>query len=334
MSLQNIKDQVIQYINDISNLDLAKLYVDGVSVVEWNQIDSKEIGLYVNDILGILKKITENITILESLDGNYLNNLKNNLRDFINHFNGVRDMAPQHITSHHHNALNNLSTINSILRSTGLYSQLKFVPNFDEITQKLKSANDALIQFNNEEFNKAIALVDELVSKKISFEDKTIKEHLGTFIKNANDHRIHRSVSFFSLKFSGQWWWLFWAGIMGIIVAFIVFSFISVLENKSDISAGVAILRISSLIIPSYFTFFFISQFNYHKKMYETYNFKNTALNTMSELMKLNQSKSDYILEKGLSVLFNEPQVREDNKYDKQLINDLLGIVKSQLNNK
>ncbi|MDB5204516.1 MAG: hypothetical protein JWP09_544 [Candidatus Taylorbacteria bacterium] len=334
MSLQDTKNQIIKLVDQISNLDISRLSPEGPNVSTWNNMDSNEISIFVDDIILVLAKIKTDTHILDTLLPNHLNELKNNLDQFTAQYNNLLAIQPNQITSHHHNLLNIVNTIGIILRSTGLYTQLKLTPGFNKITKNLNEANVTLKQFNLEDFNKAIVLVNDLIKSKVSFEDKTIKEHLGTFINSANEHKIHRKEKFFSIKFSGQWWWLFSAMMMGSIVALIVTSFISVLEKNSSISAGAAILRISSLIIPSYFTFFFISQFNYHKKMYEVYSFKNTSLNTMTELMKINQAKSDYILEKGLLVLFNEPQLKDEGKYDKQLVSDMLGIIKNQLGNK
>lgn len=331
MSVQNTKDQIMQSIENLNNLDFAKLYVESVSVVSWEQMDSKEIKSFVDDITGVLKNLKTDKRVLDGVITRYLNELKSNLEQFINNLNALANLSPQQITNQHHSSLNNLNSLNNTLRTTNLYTQLKLTPGFDEITKRLKEANKELKLFKAEEFSKAISVVDDLIKKKISFEDKTIKEHLGTFINSANGHRVHRPTKFLSCKFSGQWWWLFSAGIMGVLVAYIVFSFIAVLENNPNISAGAAILRISSLIIPSYFTFFFISQFNYHKKMYEAYSFKNTALGTMTDLMKTNQNKADFILEKGLIVLFSEPQAKDEGKYDKQLVNELIGMLKSQI---
>jgi len=173
-------------------------------------------------------------------------------------------------------------------------------------------------------------MVDTLIARKVSFEDKTIKEHLGTFLKRADEHKVHRPEKFLSRKFSGHWWWLFFAGVMGVAVAYVVASFISVLELNNNISAGAAVLRVSSLIIPSYFMIFFVNQFLYHQKLYEIYSFKNTSLNTMSDLMIANKEKSDDILERGLDVLFSEPRLKESGKYNTQVITELISLIKKQ----
>lgn len=76
---------------------------------------------------------------------------------------------------------------------------------------------------------------------------------------------------------------------------------------------------------------FCINQFTYHKRMYEVYSFKNTSMNMMAELMVTNKDKSDDILEKGLTVLFTEPKIKNDAKYDKQLVHQLIAMLNNQL---
>jgi len=333
MSLDVVKNQIIRFIQNIEGFDFSKLYVDSLSVIEWNQMDQSEIEMFVEDIVNVLKNLKNDPLVLNGVSNDKLNLIKNNLEQFINNIAALGQIPQKEITTHHHSALNNLDIVSRTLRETGLYTQLKLVTNFDDVTKRLRDANKELKNFKAEDFNNAIAIVDDLLNTKISFEDQTIKQSLGNFLNRANDHIIrHKNAKFFSGKFwGGRWWWLVSAVIMGCLVVWVNHDFISVLEKDSSISPGAAILRISLLIVPSYFTFFFISQFSYHKRMYEIYSFKNTSLNIMTDLMKTNPSKSDEILKRGLDVLFTEPQVSQDGKYDKQLIGDLLSLVREKI---
>lgn len=334
MSVQNIKNNIINSINGINGFNFSILYVESVSVVEWNQFDQQETEKFVDDTLDILNKLKNNISVLDSVPINYINELKNNLEQVVtNYNNNLANLTPNQITSQHHGVLNYFSTLINILRNTGLYTQLKLVPDFEDTVKKLKEANSQLKNFNIESFEKASSLVDELIQKKVSFEDKTIKESLGTFLNRANEHKIKEGGhNIFSKKFwKGQWLWLFGAIILGGLVAYTVYTFTEILKIDKDITLGVALLRISSLVIPSYFMIFFLSQFSYHKRMYEIYSFKNTSLNIMTDLMKTNQDKSDDILKRGLDVLFTEPEIKEGGKYDKQLVSDLLNFVKDKI---
>ena len=285
----------------------------------------------VTGTVDALKKIKKYPAILNDLPFNFRNDLSAHLNNFINQFRPLESLDDSQITSQNHAPLNTLHALSNVLRTSGLYTELKLKPDFADTVNKLKEANGELEQFDSENFTKAIALVDELIKKKVSFENKAIKESLGTFFNRAAEHKIHRPEKFISFKFSGHWWWLFFAALMGVLVAYIVASFISVLETNDKIDIGIALLRVSSLVIPSYFMVFFVNQFTYHKRMYEVYSFKNTSLNIMTDLMQTNKEKSDDILNKGLEVLFSEPKVKESGKYDTQLVTELVGIVKSQI---
>lgn len=323
MSTQNEKDLISGYINTIKSVDFSKLYVDGPSVNSWDHMNSEEVKKFVSSVLFVLDNLKKNFSVLDSLEINVISSIKNNLEQIITSYNNVINLEPKQITAQHHNTLNSFGALVRNMRSVGLYTELKLLPDFEETVIKLKEANNQLRDFKSEKFETAASLVDSLIEKKISFEDKTIKEHLGTFLHRAEDHKIN--------KWFGKWIWLFAAVMIGGLIAYVVHSFLLVIEENPVISIGEALLRISSLIVPSYFMIFSLNQFSYHKRMYEIYSFKNTSLNTMVNLMKTNSSKSDFILEKGLDVLFSEPQIKEGGKYDKQLVGDLIGILKSQI---
>ncbi len=333
MPLQDIKNQIISYINQILVLDFSKFYIESVSIVPWNQMDSQETKKFIEEMLDVLKKIKDNMNVLDFIPYTHLNNLKNYLEQIKIQHDNILNIQPNQITTHHHNTLNYFNNLNELLRLTDLYTQIKLTPNINETINKLKEVNNQIKDFKSEDFKTATLLVDDLIQKKVSYEDKTIKESLGNFLNRANEHKIfQKQKSFWTLKFSGQRSWMFAAIFMASIVAKIVFSFIEILEiNQGNISPGAAILRISSLIIPSYFMIFFLNQFSYHKRMYEIYSFKNTSMNMMTDLMKANPSKADDILKRGLDVLFSEPEVKNGGKYDKQLISDLLNFVKDKV---
>lgn len=332
MALQDIKNQIISKIDSMKSLDFPKLYFDGPSMVQWNNLSSEDTKIFITEIMDVLLKLKDNINIVNSVPYDQLTNLNNYLNNIINEYNNtLNNLQLNEITSHHHTTLSYFNNINNLLRSNDLYGEIKLTPNLQETTKKLEEANNQLSLFNKDDFENATKIVADLINKKIEYEDKTIKENLGTFLNRANEHKIYKKPKSFIFGFSGQWWWLFGAVIMGFIVAYIVSSFISVLENDNNISIGTALLRISSLIIPSYFMIFFLNQFTYHKRMYEIYSFKNTSLNIMTDLMKTNQSKTDDILGRGLEVLFTEPQIKEGGKYDKQLVSDMLNILKNQI---
>lgn len=331
MNIKDTKTNILSQIKSISDFDFSVVNPESSTVVQWLEMDPGEISNFVNDVREILNRIYDEKEILNTLSPGNLSNLLNHLNALTSSYEALKSIPSNEVTDHHHGTLNGFNNLDSLLRSTGLYTQLKLTKNFDDINTKLKDANKHLKSFDIGQFEKAISLVEELNKKKVLFEEKTIKESLGTFLNRAAEHKIYNGVKF-KVIFRGQWWWLLLALIMGGVIAYFVFSFINVLQNNGDISIGAAILRISSLAVPTYFMAFCVNQFKYHKSMYEIYSFKNTALNVMTDLMKTNEQKSDYILERGLKVLFTEPNLKNDNKYDRQIINDLMAMLNSQFN--
>jgi hypothetical protein len=120
---------------------------------------------------------------------------------------------------------------------------------------------------------------------------------------------------------------LFFSSLVGII------TYIFIQGAGQEISVGQSILKIASILVPAYLTVFSANQYLYHKKMYETYMFKYASLHTMNNLMSTKaEAMQEKILTKGLDVLFAEPTIKEDgSKQDKQLISELLGMLKSQI---
>lgn len=332
MTSKELKTSILNHILTILGFDKKIINPDGSSITGWSEMDNEDIHDFVDGVFDTLNGIKSNPDILNSLPHETLNNIDNNLINLINTYESIKSIPGNEMTTQHHGVLNMVNNLGSVLRSTGIYTQLKLTnKNLDEVVAKLKEANKNLKQFDANQFERAISLVEELTKKKIIFEEKTIQESLGTFIRRASEHKIYtkRILKIFP---GGQWYWMLLALIMGGIIIYFVSSFIEALKDNNNISIGTAILRVSSLAVPTYFMIFCMNQFKYHKTMYEIYSFKNTALNMMTELMKTNETRSDYILEKGLKVLFTEPSLKDDGKNDKQIISELMTILNNQIN--
>lgn len=332
MNIDEYKSNILSQLALFNNSDLSILNPKGSSVSQWNNTDSDGIERFVNEVVNTTSRLYEDKDILMSLSPNNITDLYSIVTNLTNDLESLRNIPINEITSQHHGPLNQINNLNTWLRSTGLYTQLKLTKNIDGINKQLKEATSQLKKFDPVLFEKAINLVEELNKKKVEFEERTIKESLGTFLIRATEHKISNGKKHLRFIPGGQWMWFLLALIMGALVAGIVSSFINVLENNNNISIGAAILRVSSLAVPTYFMIFCINQFNYHKTMYEIYSFKNTSLNMMTELMKTNTDKAEFILEKGLKVLFTEPSLKDEGKYDKQLISDLIGMLNNQFN--
>lgn len=127
--------------------------------------------------------------------------------------------------------------------------------------------------------------------------------------------------------------WLIASIISGFVVLAIVGFFIYELRGNGNISVGTALLRISTLIVVSYFTFLFSQQFLTHRKLYESYKFKAIALYTMEELLKTytDQKDRELILNKAISIIFSEPVIKEERIAQQKVIGEMFDIVKRKI---
>lgn len=161
----------------------------------------------------------------------------------------------------------------------------------------------------------------------IEVEEKTIEIALQkpaiAFDEKAQEHKNWKT-----------WFWFIGAILFGIIVMGIVVAFIVSLWEETDISVGTALLRISALIVPSYFTLYCSQQFTNHRKLYEIYMFKYIALETMTDLYKryTDPVEQQKILDKAITIIFTEPRLKEDSNY-KQIAVEFKDILKSRLIN-
>lgn len=189
----------------------------------------------------------------------------------------------------------------------------------------------------------AIARADDLVKKNeqavqlilqsnATDASQKAKEH-ATYIVDFVDIWMFRKIPLLKKirqpSWRGSFGWLIGSFISGLsvlgIVAFFVF------EGSSDLTIGTAILRISAILAPAYFTVFCSQQYLNHRRLYEAYRFKDVALQTMLNLrgrLPNNSKEQAQVLEKSLNVLFAEPSLKEDIKYDKQLLTEILHLLK------
>lgn len=228
---------------------------------------------------------------------------------------------------------------------------------------ELKELRDSL-KTQSAQFAPATTLASELVSRGVEIQDalgkiqefakaneKTIeallRQNATSFAQKAQEHLsytkdfvpiwILKRATFWGLNMWRQpaWYigsiiWL-WSGmIFGGIVLSIVFYFIVFAE---ELSIENVILRVSALVVPSYFAVLFVSQFLQQKRLYEIYKFKDIALQTM--VMLRTQFGDDYdsrrdLMQKSLTVIFTEPATKEENKINKQLVSELLRLIREK----
>jgi hypothetical protein len=201
-----------------------------------------------------------------------------------------------------------------------------------DITKKVIESNESLV--------KSILETSAADATNKALEHKTF---YIDFRENYLVTRIPIVKEFFSLIFwlfpyfnwfsrlpvpKGVYVWLLASLLSGIGVLGIVWFFIN---SGEEVSLGSAILRVSAIIVPSYFAVLFSRQFLNHKKLYEFYMFKKVASQTMISLRSQFQKGStadQMVLEKGLNVLFNEPNLGDKNlELDSVLVKDLVELI-------
>ena len=127
----------------------------------------------------------------------------------------------------------------------------------------------------------------------------------------------------------GSFFWLLCSFFWGILVVGIIFYFI--FSNVGQFTLGNSIIRLASILIPMYFTIFSAQQYLNHRRLYEAYKFKDISLNTMVNLREKlpeHSQEREKVLAKSLDVIFSEPSLKEDIKYDKQLLLEIVRMLR------
>ncbi len=205
-----------------------------------------------------------------------------------------------------------------------------FLPKIEKIAPTVEN----LIQ-NADSISEAVTGAKEWVVQNKQAIELIIQNNATDASKKAREHqtiRVEWSIPFWrGIKLpllGGTFFWLI-GSILSAIVAFALS--ITFINEKREITLGASILRISSILGPVYFTLFFAQQYLNHRRLYEAYKFKDLALQTMLNLKNRfpdNSQSQEKIVEKSLDVLFSEPFLKEEVKYDKQLLLEIFRMLK------
>ncbi len=276
MSVEQLKNQIVEKISEIENLDLSKLYPSGPNVGLWNNITNSELKKYVDSTIELIHELKSNINLLDSIGFNSTQNLLNHLTNFVAQFAPLNDLNKNQITTHHHNSLNQLHGLNSIFRSTGLYSDISVRPNINEKLAAFKEVEglmDRLVK-NKSDLSEAIKQGKEWLKNKNEIDEQTMKGQAEAFLDRAKEHKKGRWVSFnipwFEVKIPIPIpdFWLVGALLSSAAVAYVTYTFFEIAKTEGEnVYVGQSLLRISALIVPAYLTVFFANQYLYHKKM-------------------------------------------------------------------
>jgi len=349
--MEALKTSVKNYIEQILAFDLSKTYKSGANKQPWNGFPDADLEHYVKNIHSILVKINKDDSLLNNIGFANLTTLQSHLQNLINTWNssGLQSLELEAITTQHHGVLVWIENLNNLLRSVGLYAEVKIntgaVKKANESFATIQPFLDGIIR-DEPRYKAALESLQSLLTKQGEVNSAALSGQADAFKKRAEEYqttkRNNSGLFYGGVKFwrwglwhiSGSWGWLFLAFIFAGVTGYITYVFFHLsVSAESNITAGTAILRIASLLVPSYLTVFSITQFLYSKKMYEAYMFKYATLQTMNNLITTNNDLKENILSRGLEVLFSEPNVKgsSDSKEDKILIGQLLDMLRNQL---
>lgn len=340
MSEEQITIQVKQQISQIKSLDKTRLYPEGSQASIWNGYSHDGLKKFVDAVFSMLLAL-EKRKDLDLCGFTILNNISSHLAAFISSYASVTGLVDSQISTQHHQALTYLNTISDFIRASGLYTELRFDPkeNLTKISEALTFgdillANKKAFEETSEIFKAALGDKDEFVKKllleKSELFERTADEYKTFQIKNYTLLKSKYSLVryFFTyIHLYGAFWQIILALLFGLGIMAIVYSFIEAIKDGQTISVGVAILRVSALIVPSYFAFFFSRQFQLSQKMYKFYKFKSVALSTMSNLYAAYPTQQDKIIEKALAVIFSEFSERNADLSQKEMLDFVSKIV-------
>lgn len=230
-----------------------------------------------------------------------------------------------------------LQQINYNINTTGISSGKQLIDeHINEVRQILRDFD--AFSVDREKLQEAEAIAIKLTKNAGRYEKAT--QTAENWIKSegrALSSALQDKAQIFNDKAeqdhqSKEVWGWFVGGMVGGVIAFItILIFIS--KNGTDLSVGSSLLRISVLVVVSYFAFYCLQQFSNHRRLYEIYKFKAIALKTMEELVKSysEQADRDRILNKATNVVFSEPNLKEDKNVQQKILDELFEIVKKKI---
>lgn len=348
----NNEEQIINAIKtnieSLKAFDRNRIYPTGPQVVSWNDFSSGAIKYFVDDLFDTLLSLT-NKEHMEIYGYNVLIHLRDNLINVVSSYNSYLQVATTSITTEHHQVLNQMQSLSAVLRSSGIYIDTKFdlkneskelkeAVGFATILNQNKPAYESSIQVFGEALKDKEKFTSAIINEKGELYNNAAKENCFLYVKkyHLTKNKSENKVKNYFLTFihvKGSFWQLVLSLLFAGIAAYIVVDFIKLAEKESikNLSVGFVMLRLSSLIIPSYFSVFFSQQYLKGDKLYQFYRFKGIALTTLSQLYTLYPNHQDQIMEKALNVIFSEFNESNNNISQKELFSFVTDVVKSKV---
>ncbi len=217
---------------------------------------------------------------------------------------------------------------------------------FDKLSESIKLADS--LESKSGVIKTAIIRAEEWISKNEDAVQLILKSNATDSAKKAEEHKTFKFewVSIWLFKHipylqkikqpavEGTFFWILSAIISGTFVMSIIGFFVYLDYLGREINVASVLLRLSAVLIPAYFTFFSAQQYLSHRRLYEAYRFRDVTLQTMISLR--DQSPDDtlakeHILKKAVEVMFAEPKMSGEVKYDKQVVSQLLDLARNRL---
>ena len=278
----------------LKNEDMSLLAKTDAPAHAWNNLTSDEVKYLVDETFAILNESIKN-NLIETVSFNHLNGINNALSQFNQQFQSVKGVPPAQLSNQHHNALNQLNSVDNQLRACGLYAIVKLSP---DIMQKKE-----LLENQIQAANKSVSEIDKLSDQVRELVDPAVAGALS----NAFNVR-RKNVSF-------QKW--FWFVMLIVSVALTLWltiditSFVTnIFQNSKETNIGLIWLLRFLLLLPVYFFMAFtVSQFLRERNYEEDYAHKSSIAQTLPSYSELvsNIDVKDEITSSATKVVFASP---------------------------
>jgi hypothetical protein len=258
----------------------------------------------INDAKKSIKIIEANSSKLDSINFDLRTNINSN-------FTNIVSWLPS-IFSYYPNFIQQVNQIQNSIYQAGMNFEVK-IPSKTEIDDLISDykTEKPLIESviaKQEDYKKTLEILDEFINKQAVATEIAVNGQSEAYQKLAGNFVIHNIKSPIKWKFyknplqwwrlffnswtkqlfGGSWWWMLSAFIFAGLTSYVTYGFYQASVGIDKITSGTALLRVASLLVPSYLTVFSISQYLYSKKMHDAYLFKHATLLTVNNLIKIN----------------------------------------------
>jgi len=260
---------------------------------------TENIDLEIDDRLWI--KITFHINQINSLV-TQMNNLNLNQKSFVQIIkNFINYITQNRLLNNLTLNVNNVNTIQSpiLLIENYIFDIKDILLNFNsddldlkEIKKLRKEIEEKSANFeksleisntlidNQEKYNEAIKIANTWIDTNSSAVETFLENQATTFWKKAEEHSVFNFKMVELLKIKGilikqpSWKWSFIWLLLSFLFWFLIIWMLFYFLNEKWLEIWDSIIRIGTILVPTYFLLFSSQQFVLHKKLYESYKFK------------------------------------------------------------